>query len=141
MKLLITTLTMIFISFGAASQNYTVEEMYKDCKPLQSSGFNIKSIPQVAMMPTIACVKYFDALVTSGVMVCGSLIGMKQRGYNLNTIDFKSFRDLNSNGQTKTFPVIASFVNFAENNANLWKEKVALIKHQFLGTKFPCKLD
>ena len=141
MKLLITTLTMIFISFGATGQDYTIEKMFKNCKPLQSSGFNYKSIPKEALMRTVACKMYFDALVLAGVHVCGSLIGMKQRGYNVDTIEFKALRDLNSNDETKTFPVIASFINFAENNTNLWKEMISQHKLEFLSTKFPCKID
>ena len=42
MKLLITTLTMVFISFGANA--LTIEELYKDCKPYQNSGFEFKKL-------------------------------------------------------------------------------------------------
>jgi len=140
MKKLLLILSFVLFSFGA-NAGYTIEMMYKICKPLQSSGFNSKSIPKEAKMSSMACKIYFDALVSSGVGVCGSLQVMQEEGYNLNTPNFKALRDLNSNGVTKTFPAIASFINFAENNANLWKESISSHKYKFLGTKFPCKID
>lgn len=140
MKKLLFILTFVLFSFKA-NAFYTIERMYKDCKPLQSSGFNHKNIPKEAIIPTLACKFYFEGMVSAGMGVCGALLALKDNGYNLKTPEFRALKEINANGTTKVFPVITSFLNFAENNANLWKDRISYHKHKFLGTKFPCKLD
>ena len=71
MKLIVTTLTMIFIGFGASA--ITVEELYKDCKPLQNNGFAFENLKRNQMQAALACTAYLNGLADRGYVSCNHL--------------------------------------------------------------------
>lgn len=138
MKLLITTLTIIFISFGAnASSN--IETLYKYCKIYQNNGFKFKSTDQLVELKSVICQSEIRMMVHLGDKNCAIL----QEIYKNSTdkIKLEVFAKMAANGREQSISqVIMTFINFAEKNPQLWKDKVILHSKLFLGNKFPCKL-
>ena len=65
MKLLITSLTMIFISFGANA--LTIEQLYKKCKPYQNNGFEFDNLSPGQIHNAVACLSYIAGLTGRGL--------------------------------------------------------------------------
>ena len=68
MKLLITTLTMIFISFEVSA--FSVEDLYKRCKPFQNNGFAFDNLSEDQMQKGLMCLSYIKALIDLGGKNC-----------------------------------------------------------------------
>lgn len=142
MKLLITTLTMLFISFGANA--YSVKIMYEYCKPLQNNGFQLESMDNERQMDGLSCMTYMTAIRDLGVTNCVLLNVAKRSGADAQSGTFDTFnmaKDAMASGEADVNAVIASFNKFAENNPDKWKYKSASYFKEFLSDVFPCKLD
>ena len=68
MKLLITTLTMIVISFGANA--FPIKDMYAHCKPFQNNGFKIQNLDDTQQLNALSCMAYMRALRDVGEWNC-----------------------------------------------------------------------
>jgi len=138
MKLLITTLTMIFISFGASA--VSVESLYKQCKPFQSNGFAFENLSTKNVQNAIGCFSYLAGLRDTGRSNCQMM-----REYNeMKFVDknkLEIISSLSANANVHIDQVIASFTNYAENNTENWKYAPTIYASKFLYRKFPCKLD
>ncbi len=142
MKLLITTLTMIFISFAASA--YSIEDMYKYCKPLQNNGFQIESMDEKGQINALTCYSYMTAIKDLGSANCGILGVAKRSGADGQSGTFDTFnlvKDYMASGKADTNAVIASFNKFAENNPDKWVYKSSAYVKEYLSDVFPCKLD
>ena len=138
MKLLITTLTMIFISFGASA--VSVESLYKQCKPFQSNGFAFENLSTKNVQNAIACLSYLAGMRDTGLANCQMM-----REYNkMKFIDknkLEIISNLSANANVHIDQVITSFTNYAENNSDEWKYSPTVYASKYLYKKFPCTLD
>ena len=135
MKLLITLLTMIFISFGVKAME--IERLYKMCKPYQTNGFSSDTLSRVQQEYASICIAYLKGVVDIGFVNCLTLHGITK------SIEIPSsvigVLQKNANKEPSTYAsLITSFINFAENNTNLWDKFVSAHTPKFLGNKFPC---
>ena len=139
MKLLITTLTMIFISFGANA--LSIEDLYKHCKRFQTNGFSLDNLSEVQQTGAIACSMYLRGLIDLGWKNCKSLRILKEEGL-INPQAFEGLSKVTANKMNvKINALIASFNNYAENYSENWSYSPTEFSHAFLSDKFPCKLD
>jgi len=139
MKSLITTLTMIFISFGANA--FTVENLYQNCKPYQNNGFEFDNLSNDQSNKALICIGYIRGVIDMGHKNCQYL----RESYNIKSIDIMAFNSLSqftANGLNPSINgTIASFNNFAENNVDKWKYRPTVFSAQFVGKNYPCKLE
>jgi len=130
---------MIFISFGAHA--FSVETLYKYCKPYQNNGFSWDNLSKSKIQDGIICLSYFRGLGDAGYGTCDYL----RRVYDRGLIDIKAFKTLSSltaNGKFGSVTqIITSFINFAENNPQHWKYSPYNYTNKFISEKFHCKLD
>ena len=138
MKLLITTLTMIFMSFGANA--LTVERLYKNCRPFQNNGFEFKNLSDTQRKNAIACMSYLAGVRDAGVSHCDMLGEYKKMNF-LDKEKLTIVSELSANANPNIDQVITSFTNYAENNTNHWNNSATSYANLYLYTKFPCKLD
>ena len=138
MKLLITTLTMIFISFGAFG--WSIGETYKLCKPYQNNGFEINGLSNMAQVNSTLCKTTFRMLINTGVRNCQIINLVKESNKDIKTNTLKVMSMMTSNSNADMNAVITSFINFAENNTDDWSSLVSWSQHKFLNNKFPCEL-
>jgi len=137
MKLLITTLAMIFMSFGA--QAYKIEKIYKFCKPYQTAGFKADSLNISEKEYASVCLAYLKGITDLGFLNCLTLSAINKNVTIPSNVTGALYR--NTNKEPPTYAaLITSFINFAENNTNLWEDFVTLHADKFLGNKFPCDL-
>ena len=140
MKLIITTLTMFFISFGASAMS--VEELYKDCKPLQNNGFAFETLKRNQMEAALACTAYLNGLADRGYVNCRHLKALnKNKNILFDKKNLEVISSITANAKFSNNPLITSFINFAENNPQKWKFAPYNYASQFIGKMFPCKLD
>ena len=92
MKLLITTITIFFISFGASA--LSVEELYKFCKPFQNNGFSLDNLSQNKVDKAFGCMAYIRGLAERGYVSCIYL-----RGFNKKELFEAKSRDKNQFGK------------------------------------------
>ena len=138
MKLIITTLTLIFISFGANA--ITVEKLYKFCKPYQNNGFQFDNLSSVQKNNAVGCLSYITGMVDKGSGTCRMIKEINKK----KLIDKKQLNFLSSliaNERAQINAIIASFNNYAENNTDKWKYTPGSYTYEFISKKFPCKLD
>jgi hypothetical protein len=138
MKLLISTLTIIFISFGANAFN--VEDLYKKCKPLQNSGFTLDNLNLTQKSNAVHCATFIRAILSMGARNCVML----QEAYKRTTdvITVRTLADLLANDFNISLnAAVTSFVIFAENNTQYWKYGPTNYVNKFIGKNYPCKLD
>ena len=141
-KLVILSLTMIFISFGANA--YSIKVMYEYCKPLQNNGFKIESMDNQGQIDGLECWSYMTALKDLGFANCRILNLAKKHGADDQSGTYDTFnmvKDTMASGKADVNAVVASFNKFAENNPDKWKYKTAEYFKEFVSDVFPCKLD
>ncbi len=68
MKLLITIITMMFISFGAYAFN--IGDMYKYCKPYQSNGFDYNELTENQQIKALQCLSSLKFMFNIGSKTC-----------------------------------------------------------------------
>ena len=136
MKLLITTLTIIFVSFGVnGAQN--IEALYKYCKIYQNNGFQFKKLDRVNMLKATICRVEIRAMVQEGDANCQWIKNMYQK--TNDKFLWGVFAENRANGRTQTTnQVIMAFINFTEKNPELWNESTIFHSSKFLSKKFPC---
>ena len=137
MKLIITTLTMIFISFGASA--LSVEELYKFCKPFQSNGFSLDNLSQNKVDKAFGCMAYIRGLAERGYVSCIYLRGFNKKELFEKT-ELEVIASLTANDKGKVNPLITSFINFAENNPKKWKFAPYNYAYKFITNVYPCKI-
>ena len=134
MKLLITTLTMIFIGFSA--QAYKIDDMNKHCKIFKANKFEVESSDNRIMNASIACSHYFRAILDGGQINCHALKMLK----GIKDFNRSLLASINANAAVTLPQAINSFLDWAENNEDKWHEGLMVYKTVFLHDKFPCKL-
>lgn len=139
MKLLITTLTMIFMSYGASAAK--IELMYKNCKPFQNNGFNFNNLNNEQYETSLMCVSYFRGMLDLGYKNCVYL----KASHKNKLIDYKTFETLSyiiaNRRNSNLNAVVAGFNKFAENNTDKWDAEIGAYSHIFISEKFPCKIN
>ena len=139
MKLLITTLTMIFISF-ASNATLPIKEMFAHCKPLQNNGFKIQNLDNIQQINALTCMSYMRALRDVGEWNCFLLNTAKRRGTDTKSKGFQIAKTLMANANADVTAVVASFNKFAENNPDKWDKPIGPFSNVFLSAIFPCKI-
>ena len=141
-KLVILSLTMIFISFGASA--YSIKTMYEYCKPLQNNGFKMKGLDEERQVNGLTCSTYTIALKELGERNCIYLNIVKEMGADDKSGTFDMFsmvKNTMASGKADVNAVVASFNKFAENNPDKWENKPSVHFKEFVSEVFPCKLD
>ena len=140
MKLLITTLTILLVNFGANA--FTIEDMYKYCKPLQNNGFDLDGLSKTKNVNATICLTYFRALKDFGARNC-ILLNQAEKSMEIPTSRVQLFKSLFANADegVSINSIITSFNTFAENNTDKWNANPAYQHLLYLGKKFPCKQD
>lgn len=137
MKLLIITLTMIFISFSTSA--VTVGDLYKYCKPYQNNGFEFNNLGTVQIQNALGCMFYLRGMIDRGRGNCIVLEEMNKMNI-IETNKLKVFSNLTANDKAPLNPIITSFINYAENNTHQWKYSPLSYAQDFISKKFPCKI-
>ena len=138
MKKLLLTLTFVLFSFGANS--ITIEQLYKNCKPYQNNGFSFENLSQSQASKAVSCFSYLGGMRDRGVANCVILKEVDKKNY-IEKIRIKPLSSLIANADVNSNALITSFINFAENNTEKWKQGVWGNVIEFLSDKFPCKID
>ena len=137
MKLLITTLTMIFISYGTNAKSITLGELYKQCKIYQNNGFTFKKLEGMDMFQSILCVKTFNTLFNEGEYLCVALKNEHQRKPNSKSLS--NIAKMRANSSPKdTSQGIMTFINYAEKHPKRWDKAYQFFRHEFMSYEYPC---
>jgi len=137
-KLIILSLTMIFISFGASAKS-DVEMYYKYCKPYQNNGFSADGLNETKLTNSLKCVEFFAILKMIGERNCYIFNSLRKN----NRINDKSFIEVarfTANSTPSVDAIISSFIKYAENNPASWVLRVDTPAPEYLSKEFPCKL-
>ena len=139
MKLIITTLTMIFISFGANSM--TVGKTYNICLPYKSNGFDLNKMSKEHLIMASTCIGLFRGVTSLGHKNCSVFGALLNQDLLINKRTLKLFKEQLSNRYVSDIKaVIISFINFAEKNPQYWEEDFLEYADLFISSKFPCDL-
>ena len=136
MKLLITTLTMMFISFGANA--ISVENLYKQCKPFQNNGFAYEGLSEKQKWDAVLCQNILNNIALRGTSNCYILNSERKDG-NISDRQFKRLASILANSPAHGNSLVVSFLQYAEANPNNWKTRVPVVSYWFLSENFPCK--
>ena len=141
MKLIINFLLIIFITFNVEASNPDagkIGDLYKKCKVVQNSAFNLKDAgDEFKMASYVACTITIHSYITKGYSVCLNLKTLKDSGLGAD-VNWKYTANFLGNGVMNVAQGVISFIKFAENNPNTWNSSVADYTHMFLGKDFPC---
>jgi hypothetical protein len=142
-KLLITTLTMIFMSFGASAytaNSYNIETLYKYCKPYQNNRFIFKGLDRYQIENAIDCTAYVKGLIDLGYKNCLYLRQVyKEKGIRMTASQILS--DFIANETNVSINVvIKTFIKYAENNLKVWKYSPFNYTNVFLSKNYPRKI-
>lgn len=137
MKLLITTLAMIFISFGANAKENTIGQLYKDCKIFQNNGFELTGLDQVGIFRSTICATRFNTMLFEGQYLCIALNALYLKNVDPNVLSYIAKLRANT-GVEDANQAIMTFINFAEKNPDKWNTDYQLLRDLYLGDKFPC---
>ena len=129
---------MVFISFGANA--LTIEELYKDCKPYQNSGLKFKKLSSGEVQRAILCFSYLGGLRDRGRINCVTLNELNKMKF-VDKYKLEVISSLTANARVSNNQIITSFINYAENNTEYWKQKTSAYVNKFLSKKFPCKFE
>ena len=136
-KLAILSLTMIFISFGANA--FTVEDLYKRCKPFQNNGFAFDNLSNDQMQKGLMCLSYIRGIIDLGGKNCIYL----KSALKSKWIDKYALQNLSpfiaNDPDVPINAAITSFVKFAENNTSKWGYSPSNYNDDFIGKDYPCK--
>ena len=144
MKKILLILTFVIISFSANASS--VGTLFQKCKPLQSNGFNFKTLNKQHTIGAVSCTSYFKSLIDSGTRNCILLNQIEKLSTNdknpmpSNVLNLLSKMTANAD-RVDLRMVIASFINFAEKNKHQWNEYVPKFNDKFLSNKFPCTIN
>ena len=139
MKLFFTTLTIIFISFGANASSITVENLYKRCKPFQNNGYTFEGLTLPQKWEARICKDVLSSLALKGTASC-HMLNILRKNQEITNKQFVRLAKLTANAPSIGNPVITSFLKYAENNPNDWGLRVPVITMKFLSSDFPCKI-
>ena len=136
-KLIILSLTMIFISFGANAKGNTIGQLYKDCKIFQNNGFELTGLDQVGIFRSTICATRFNTMLFEGQYLCIALNVLYKKNIDQNALN--SIAKMRANSGVKNIAqAVMTFINFAEKNPEKWDSDYQLYRDLYLGIKFPC---
>lgn len=135
-KLVILSLAMIFISFGASATS--VENLYKQCKPFQSNGFSYEGLSEKQKWDAVLCQKILNNIALRGTSNC-YLLNAERKDGNINDRQFQKLTML-ANSPAYGNSLVISFLKYAEANPNVWKTRIPVVSYWFLSKDFPCQL-
>ena len=144
MKKILLLLSLVMFSLNANASS--VGTLYQKCKPLQSNGFNFKTLNKQHTIGAVSCTSYFRALIDLGSQNCILLNHIEKLSKNdKNPVPSKVLKLLskmtaNAN-RVDLGMVITDFINFAEKNNHQWEENVPKYNNKFLSNKFPCTIN
>ena len=137
MKLLITTLSIVFISFGANAKFSTTGELYKDCKKFQTDGFQIKNQNDAMQIATsFSCLTRFLTMIEEGDILCMNLKLMHEKIGDKPWMKILAKR-ANSLVENVNQSIMA-FINYAEKNPKKWNRWYQADRHEYFAKNFPC---
>ena len=147
-KLVILSITMIFISFGASAYNSDIGSMYGWCSVLKKNNFSFKGLDTEEFVEALVCESAMQSYVQVGANTCDNIkiahFASKRVAKN-DQSKIKVFLDGiaidTANSFVSTKQVILSFLNYAEKNPNEFNDRLYIKRQEFLGKVFPCKLD
>ena len=125
---------------SGANASISIEDLYKNCKPFQNNGFSFKNLSPSKRQKGLHCFSYLAGLRDKGNASC-IFINEMNKDKDLDKINLELFSSLFANGDASINPLITSFINFAENNTDKWKQSVWVFSSEFIGKKFPCKIE
>ena len=150
MKLIITTLTMVFIGFGANAgniANVNIDKLYDFCSIFKKNNFDFKNLNSIDRAKSTVCASTLSAFVNYGYGVCVrnkyvyNLHIQKKKLTNDNKSLITVLTQTSANNYVSTKQAILSFLNFAEKNPNSFDKYPHSFTPMFLGEVFPCELD
>ena len=140
MKLLIITLTIIFINSGVFAKNSgTIEDYYKFCKPYQVNGFSSKGLSNEQSNMSLICNNGLVTLMKKGILNC-DILNYARKDDSIDDKQFNLLSTMIGNGFVKANPLITSFIKYAENNPEHWSKDITFATYHFLSRISPCKL-
>ena len=140
MKLLLIFLTIVLFSFKVNALK--IEKIYNMCKPFQSKGFSRESLTAFESDNAGNCISYLKGLADLGYTNCIALEAILKEGKDNLSLGALVVLKSRANAEPKTYgALITSFINFAEENADLWDNFASIHVDKFLTNKFPCELD
>ena len=144
MKLLITTLTFMFISFGAISDVWKVGTLYESCKIINDADYILEKLDKNKKTHSVSCLSILITMMVEGEKICHSLKGtLKNLEPSYVRGEILSKMLLFGNSLTDTRNLIKTFVKWAKNNQEFWEQPItnSLPRMNFFGGNFPCKPD
>ena len=138
MKELLIFLTITLFSFNANA--VTIEQKYIHCKPYQNNGFSFENLSQSQINNTLQCLSYLAGIRDRGHANCLVMKTVNKKNI-LKKTRLKTLSFLTANADVNIDTLVTSFINYAENTTESWKEPVWGHTAQFISNKFPCKID
>ena len=139
MKLIIITLTMIFIGFGASAKTMSLGQLYKDCKIYQRNGFTLKKLQELDIYKSILCVSTFKTMINEGGFLCEGLKQEHKLEPNSKSLLFVAIMRANSI-PIDVSQAIMTFINYAEKHPKRWDEPYQFFRNEFMSAEYPCDL-
>ena len=148
MKLIIITLTMIFISFGAKAYNSDIESMYGWCTTFKNNNFKYKGLNSDDLMVSLVCETAMQSYSQLGASTCEN-IQIANKAAQMNTKDdhwkvkvfLNGLEKDSANAPVSLKQTVLSFSNYAEKNPNDFGKRIYQKREEFLGKIFPCDIE
>ena len=146
MKILITTITMIFISFGVLGDGtaWNVGKLYERCKIINDADFNFEELDKDKTAYSVSCISILITMMVEGEKICHSLKGtLKNLEPSYVRGEILGRMLLFGNSLTDNQNLIKTFVKWAKNKQEFWKQPItnSQPRMDFFGGNFPCKPD
>ena len=145
MKLFITTLTMIFISFGANS-TIKIGQLHDYCSIYKSNNFKVKGLVGDNFSKALFCVNKIQSFIEAGWQTCKTYNLFYKKSVEKNQIS-KSDKQLyylmsltTANKFITTKQGVLSFLNWADKNPKLFDKYPFVYLGDYLINDFPCEI-
>ena len=147
MKLLITTLIFMFISFVSKAEVLKVSDLYDYCSLYKNNNFKLKGLKLLDSYNALICRVKIESYIESGYQSCLTLNDIhkiidKKTNMNFKIEErlIKILSDTVGNDLVTTKQGVLSFLNGAEKNPNLFKSYPLRYTADYLSSIFPCKV-
>ena len=137
MKLLITTLTFMFISFEVLASS--MGQLYQFCTILKNNNYSVEGLDSSNKMKASMCASKFSSYATLGYRNCQFL----RYAVRKNKITKESFIFLSQAmalGPINAKKLIPSFLIYMNMNPEFAKESTTLHLSKYGSKVFPCKM-
>ena len=145
MKLLITTLTMIFISFGANS-SIKIGQLHDFCSIYKSNNFKLNGLEGDDFAKALTCGIKFQRFIETGWQTCKTYNLFYKKSIEKNYLS-KSDKQLyylmsqtTANKFITTKQGVLSFLNWADKNPKLFDKYSINYLGDYLINDFPCEI-